>query len=169
MLKDSDDLMSIVVLETGAAWPPWLVDYQRQAPNAVVIAQGRTEAPESFEARVLRRVEEAAGAGAQIRVGVIVSVDVPGQQRAPARQTIARALIQAMPVGQEAELVLAGDGEELEAARHDLIALAGALCEELGGRHVNVRVRFASGKSGVRRSVTPDAESEAAESLLSKA
>ena len=60
MLENSDDLMSIVVLEAGAAWPSWLTEYQRLAPNAVVIAQAATEAADTFQARVLHRVAEAA-------------------------------------------------------------------------------------------------------------
>ena len=156
MLENSDDLMSIVVLEAGAAWPSWLTEYQRLAPNAVVIAQAHSEAAESFQARVLHRVAEAInGSGARVRVGVIVSADSPDQDRLQLRQNVARGLLKLMPAGQEAELVLAGDSEELEASRHGLFELAGALCEELGGTCVNVRVRFSNGKSGTMRSVAP--------------
>ena len=70
MLENSDDLMSIVVLEAGAAWPAWLTEYQRLAPNAVVIAQARTEEPEAFRARVVHRITEAtASSGARVRTG----------------------------------------------------------------------------------------------------
>jgi hypothetical protein len=156
MLEDSDDLMSIVVLEAGAAWPPWLTEYQRLAPNAVVIAQAAAETADVFEARVVHRVREAANtAGARIRVGVLVAVDVPGQERGQLRQNIARALLKAMGTKHEAELVLAGDNDELEGSRHQIFALAGALCEEPGGTLVNVRVRFSNAKSGVMRSVSP--------------
>jgi hypothetical protein len=168
MLENSDDLMSIVVLEAGAAWPPWLTEYQRLAPNAVVIAQASAESASSFEARVLHRVKDAASnGGARVRVGVIVSTDAPGQQRVALRQNVARALLKAMGSGHETELVLAGDSEELEDSRHELFALAGTLCEELGGTRVNVRVRFSNGKSGVMRSVTPS--SPDVDSLASKA
>ena len=164
MLENSDDLMSIVVLEAGAAWPFWLTEYQQLAPNAVVIAQAATEAADSFQARVLHRIVEAStSSGARVRVGVIVSADSPDQPRLSLRQNVARALLKAMGAGHEAELVLAGDSEELDASRHELFALAGTLCEELGGSQVNVRVRFSNGKSGVMRSVspsTPDAEVE---------
>jgi hypothetical protein len=171
MLENSDDLMSIVVLEAGAAWPPWLTEYQRLAPNAVVIAQAATEAAEIFQTRVLHRVAEAAAnSGARVRVGVIVSVDSPTQQRVMLRQNVARALLKAMGTAHEAELVLAGDSEELEASRHQLFALAGTLCEELGGTLVNVRVRFSNSKSGIMRSVSPSSPDEAeAEPFVSKA
>src|SRR5258708_29684818 len=94
MLENSDDLMSIVVLEAGAAWPSWLTEYQRLAPNAVVIAQARSESVESFQARVLHRVAEATtSSGARVRVGVIVSADSPEQDRLQLRQNVARGLL----------------------------------------------------------------------------
>ncbi len=156
MLENSGDLMSIVVLEAGAAWPPWLVEYQRLAPNAVVIAQAAAERSDVFESRVLHRIAEAANTDwLRVRVGVIVSADQPGEDRSALREKIARALLRAMGTVQEAELVLAGDSDELDTSRHQLFALAGNLCEELTGARVNVRVRFCSGRSGVMRSVTP--------------
>jgi hypothetical protein len=168
MLENSDDLMSIVVLEAGAAWPAWLAEYQRLAPNAVVIAQAAAEAPDAFQARVLHRVAEASNSsGARVRVGVMVVADFAGQQRSSLRQNVARALLKAMGKTHEAELVLGGDSEELDGSRHEMFALAGTLCEELGGTKVSVRVRFSNGKSGVMRSVTPS--SPDVDSLVSKA
>lgn len=156
MPENSDDLMSIVVLEAGAAWPSWLTEYQRLAPNAVVIAQAASETAVSFQERVLHRVTEAKTSDeARVRVGVIVSADSPDQDRLQLRQNVARALLKLMPAGHEAELVLAGDSEELEASKQQLFELAGALCEELGGTCVNVRVRFSNSKSGTIRSVDP--------------
>jgi hypothetical protein len=162
MLENSDDLMSIVVLEAGAVWPAWLGEYQRLAPNAVVVAEARSESMGAFEARVVHRVEEAtARSGPRVRVGVMVLADAGNRERVLLRRSVARALLKAMGSSHEAELVLGGDGEELDVSRHELFALAGTLCEELGGTHINVRVRFSSGKSGVMRTVTassPDLE-----------
>ncbi len=162
MLESHDDLMSIVVLEAGATWPAWLTEYQQLAPNAVVIAQARAEAVDSFRARVIHRIEEAKASGtARICVGVIVSSPTTGEDRLPLREGVARAILKAMGSGNDAELVLAGDGSDADPGRHELFALAGALCEELGGAKVNVRVRFSNSKSGVMRTVspsTPDAE-----------
>jgi hypothetical protein len=158
MLENRDDLMSIVVLEAGAAWPPWLTDYQQLAPNAVVIAQAVTEPADAFQSRVLHRIVEArSGSNFRLRVGVIVSADVPAQHRTQHRQNIARGLLKAMDGGREAELVLAGASDEVETTRHDLFTLAGALCGELGGTSINVRVRFSNAKSGVMRAVTASA------------
>lgn len=166
MLESSDDSTSIVVLEAGAAWPSWLTEYQRLAPNAVVIAQATAEPAEVFEARVLHRVAEAAqSTTSSVRIGVIVAVDHPEQRRMALRQNVARGLVEAMGE-QEGELVLAGDSDELSQSRHELFALAGTLCDELRGRRVNVRVRFSTAKSGVMPVVTPS--SPDVEALVSK-
>jgi hypothetical protein len=158
MLENSDDLMSIVVLEAGAAWPAWLTEYQRLAPNAVVIAQARSEEPEAFRARVVHRITEATtSSGARVRVGVIIAGDSSDEARLPLRENVARAILKVMAPAREAELVLAGDGQEMDDSRHELFELAGALCEELGGTQVSVKVRFSNGKSGVMRSVAPSA------------
>jgi hypothetical protein len=168
MLENRDDLMSIVVLEAGASWPPWLSDYQRLAPNAVVIAQAAAEPATVFQNRVLHRITEASVSGTgRIRVGVIVSADVGSESRFEMRRDVARALLKSMGTSHEAELVLAGDSEELDGSRHQMFALAGTLCEELGGTNVSVRVGFSNGKSGVMRSVSPS--SPDVESLVSKA
>lgn len=155
MLEDSDDLMSIVVLEAGAAWPAWLTEYQRLAPNAVVIAQARAESPDAFRSRVVHRIAEAtSSSGARVRVGVIVAGDSLAEDRLPLREGVARAILKIMRPGTEAELVLAGEGHDSgDGARHELFALAGLLCEELGGTKVSVRVRFSTGKSGVMRTL----------------
>jgi hypothetical protein len=162
MLENHDDLLSIVVLEAGAAWPAWLTEYQRLAPNAVVIAEARAETMDAFEARVVHRVVEATThSGPRVRVGVMVLCEAMNASRQESRRNIARALLKAMGAAHEAELVLAGDGQELDVARHELFALAGSLCEELGGTHINVRVRFTNGKSGVMRALSasaPDVE-----------
>jgi hypothetical protein len=157
MLENSDDLMSIVVLEAGAAWPAWLTEYQRLAPNAVVIAQARGEEPDAFCGRVVHRIAEAtsSSSGARVRVGVIVAGDSADDARLPLRENVARAILKAMRPADEAELVLAGDGHEMDGSRQELFELAGALCQELGGTQLSVNVRFSNGKSGVMRSVAP--------------
>lgn len=156
MLESSDDSTSIVVLEAGAAWPSWLAEYQRLAPNSVVIAQASAEPAQAFELRVLHRVAEvkARAETRRVCIGVLVAAHQPEEQRAVMRQNVARALVAAMN-GLEGDLVLAGDSDELNQSRHELFALAGALCDEVRGQRINVRVRFTSAQSGVMRTVTP--------------
>jgi hypothetical protein len=156
MLDSRDEMMSIVVLEAGAAWPSWLSEYQRLAPNAVVIVQARAEATDAFRARVVHRITEATtSSGAKVRVGVIVAAGNAAEAQPAFRESVARAVLEVMGSSPEAELVLAGEGHERDPIRHELFALAGALCEQPGGTKVNVRVRFASGKSGVMRTAAP--------------
>jgi len=165
MLDTRDELMSIVVLEAGATWPSWLSEYQKLAPNAVVIAQARAEAIDAFRTRVIHRITEATtSSGAEVRVGVIVTAGSLEEARFMFRESVARAILEVMGSSTEAELVLAGEGHDGDPARQELFTLAGALCEQPGGTKVNVRVRFASGKSGVMRTVAPsipDTESRA--------
>lgn len=169
MLESHDDLMSIVVLEAGAAWPAWLAEYQRLAPNAVVIAQARTESADAFRSRVVHRIEEAkVNSGARVRVGVIVASESSEQDGLALRENVARAILKVMGSGHEAELVLAGGAREGDPSRQELFALAGVLCEELGGTQVNVRVRFTSGQSGVMRSVSSPVSEAETETLASK-
>ncbi len=169
MPNHQDDLMSIIVLEAGAAWPAWISEYQRIAPNAVIIAQAQAEPADSFRTRVVHRVAEALAAGtARVRVGVIVSSALADPPSLLLRETVARAILAAMGTNAEADLVIAGDGQGGDPTRHDLFALVGVLCEELGGTKINVRVRFTSSKSGVMRAVAPAGPDEAAEPRLAK-
>lgn len=162
MLEDNDDLMSIVVLEAGATWPLWLTEYQRIAPNAVVVAQDSAESAEAFGKRVVHRIADAISkSGSRVRVGVLVAASSRDEARAPMREGVARAILKALGSQQEAELVLASEGGEADPSRQELFTLAGTLCEELAGTSVNVRVRF-TGKSGVMRSVgSPAADADA--------
>ncbi|MBC8077551.1 MAG: hypothetical protein H7Y32_15865 [Chloroflexales bacterium] len=169
MLENRDDLMSIVVLEAGAAWPTWLTEYQRLAPNALVIAQAKAETLDTFSGRVAHRVAEAAAGGkGRVRVGAIVCSDLVDREALALREGVARTILKAMGSSDEAELVIAGDGPEDNPSRHELFALAGALCEELGGTGVNVRVRFTTGKSGMMRSVIPGAAGAEPEHRVAK-
>ena len=163
MLENRDDLMSIVVLEAGAAWPVWLTEYQRLAPNSVVIVQAGTESVYAFRARVIQRVAEAKVAGTgRVRVGVLVASGRSDEGARSMREGVARAILSAMGTLSEAELVLAGGGNDGDPSRQELFALAGALCEELGGTSVNVRVRFCNNsRSGVMRALASSPESSA--------
>jgi hypothetical protein len=157
MLEANDDLMSIVVLEAGATWPVWLTEYQRIAPNAVVVAQDAAEPAEAFAGRVVHRIEDAISKDAKrVRVGVLVAAPSRDDGRVAMRERVARVILKALGSQKDAELVLAGDGGEGDPSRQELFTLAGALCQELAGSNLNVRVRF-SGKSGVMRSVIASA------------
>jgi hypothetical protein len=169
-----ETLLSVVVLELGSSWPPWLVEYRTHAPNSIVIAQSADESGHEFAQRIRRKVDEIAGRDAAIHAALLVCNGALDEGSIVARQRICSSLLRVMLQKQRGELVLAGDVAASDDVRHELFALAGTLCDELGGSDVSVRVRFdtlkpgtavaAPGASGVMRSAVrsaPDDDLEA--------
>lgn len=166
MRSESDNLRSIVLVELGAGWPGWLVDYQRKAPNSIVVAQAVGDTPGDFAARALQRIAEAKAAHDRpVRVGVMVCNGEPERELRAFRKTIASALLGALS-REGAELVLALN-EGCDKEKHDLFALAGDLCEMAKDPRVNVRVRFFSENagSGIMRAASPVKEAAAVAAL----
>lgn len=159
MKPESDNLSSIVIVELGGGWPHWLVDYQRAAPNSVVVAQAVGDTPRDFAARALHRIAEIKAAHDRpVRVGVLVCNSEPDPELLAVRRTICTELLSAL-TGSGSELVLAVNDRH-EGSKHGIFALAGDLCEVVGDPSVSVRVRFfaESGGSGTMPSVAPVAE-----------
>lgn len=156
MKPESDNLSSIVVVELGAGWPHWLVDYQRTAPNSIVVAQAVGDTPRDFAARVLHRIAEAKAAHDRpVRVGVMVCNGEPEPELLTARRSICTELLSAL-MRSGSELVIAVNDRH-ESGKHAIFALAGDLCEVVGDPRVSVRVRFFAegGGSGTMASVAP--------------
>jgi hypothetical protein len=156
---ESDNLSSIVIVELGAGWPHWLVEYQRTAPNSVVVAQAVGDTPGDFAARVLHRIEEIKAAhDRSVRVGVLVCNGEPDPELIPVRRTICMGLLSAL-TRSGSELLLAVNDRH-DGSQHTIFALAGDLCEVVGDPRVSVRVRFfaESGGSGTMPSVAPVTE-----------
>ena len=163
MQHADEALLSVVVLELGASWPPWLAEYQKHAPDSVVIAQSAGERGAEFAHRVSRKMDEIEARRAVIHAGLLVCNGALDEGSAHAREVICAHLLRVMRARQRGELVLASDVSAGDDMRHQLFALAGTLCDELRGSAVSVRVRFdtvrpASGVSGVRPSVAPSAD-----------
>jgi len=168
MQHADEALLSVVVLEAGSTWPPWLGEYQKHAPNSVVIAQSAEEKGRDFAQRIARRMDEIAAGDAAIHVALLVSNGKLDEASVAARKRMCESMLRVMVQKRQGELVLAADARAGEALRHELFALAGTLCDELGGTQVNVRVRFGSGRpessvSGVMKSVVPPADRDAEE------
>jgi hypothetical protein len=160
MQHTDEALLSVVVLEAGSAWPAWLGEYQKHAPNSVVVAQSAEEKASDFAQRIARRMTEIATSDAAIHAALLVSNGALDEASLAAREQMCASLLRVMVQKRRGELVLAADARAGDALRHELFALAGTLCDELGGTEVNVRVRFGSGRpessvSGVRKSVIP--------------
>jgi len=165
MQQADETLLSVVVLELGSTWPPWLAEYQAQAPNSMVIVQSTDESAAVFAQRISRKMDEVGARDSAIHAGLVVSNGALDAESITARQAICGALLRVMLKKQRGELVLASDVTAGDAVRHQLFALAGTLCDELGGTKVSVRVRFdtirpSPSVSGVMKSVTPAASSE---------
>jgi hypothetical protein len=157
-----EGLLSVVVLESGSAWPPWLGEYQKHAPSSIVIAQSAGESGCEFTKRIARRMTEIAAGDAAIHAALLVSNGALDEASVSARKRICESLLRVMVQKRRGELVLAAALHAGDELRHELFALAGTLCDELRGPEVSVRVRFGSGRpepavSGVMRSVAPSA------------
>jgi hypothetical protein len=168
MQHADETLLSVVVLELGSSWPPWLAEYQKHAPDSVVVAQSADEAPPDFAQRISRKVHEIGARDAAIHAGLLVCNGSLDAASVSARRLICTSLLELMLEKQRGELVLAADVTAGDDVRHELFALAGTLCDELRGGEVNVRVRFdtvrpAKGVSGVMKSVAPPAPGASAE------
>jgi hypothetical protein len=172
MQHADEALLSVVVLEAGSPWPPWLGEYQKHAPNSVVIAQSTEEKAREFAQRIARRMAEIAVGDAAIHVALLVSNGTLDEASVTARKQMCESMLRVMVQMRRGELVLAAGANAGDDLRHELFALAGTLCDDLAGAQVNVRVRFGTGRpesrmSGVMKSVAPPAEldAEGAESV----
>jgi len=153
-----ETLLSVVVLELGASWPTWLAEYQKHAPDSVVLAQSSGESGAEFAHRIARKMDEIALREAAIHAGFLVSNGKLDEEAVLARERICSLLLRVMVQKERGELVLAADVKTGDDFRHELFSLAGTLCDELRGSPVNVRVRFdtlrpTSGVSGVMKTV----------------
>lgn len=169
MEHTDETLLSVVVLELGSTWPPWLAEYQKLAPNSVVIAQSSDESGPQFSLRIARKMDEIAISETAIHAGLLVSNGALDPVSVSAREQICAALLRVMLAKQYGELVLAASATASEDVRHELFSLAGRLCEDLRGTQVSVRVRFdtlrpasSPATSGVMKAVGPTAPSHVA-------
>jgi hypothetical protein len=143
MDMDSDETrVSLIVMEAGAGWPE--MTGAHHAPNSVVEAQLAGEAPEDFAARVKHRMSSLDG---PIVFGLIATNGNMDPAALELREDIARAACRHMASAEGGELLLVADESVADGVRHGLMALAGALCGELAGDNVSVRVRFPETRS----------------------
>jgi hypothetical protein len=149
---DQDTRNSIVIIEAGAGWPQWITEYQRHAPNASVIAQAASEAPDGFGGRALHRLEEIQLGPGRLVVGILVCTEGAAEELRAARRRVAHAIVEALHGS--GDLVLAAV-EGSDAFQQELFVLAGDLCEDQSVPRVNVRVRFGTSQSGTMPSVFP--------------
>lgn len=153
---------SLVVVEAGAKWPACAGEYQQTQPNSVVEVQAEAESGAAFVARVRRRIETTKKRGA-IRVALLAANGVLDRAGKHAKYELARALAESIEGTGELVLTASLAAGNAESLRHELFALAGALCDEHKCDTISVSVRFsdATDESGMRpsyHSVTDEVE-----------
>jgi hypothetical protein len=154
-MEQKDTRSSVVIIEAGAGWPTWISEYQHRAPHATVVAQAASDPIHVFRERVVQRVNEIAVQHQALHVGILVCGDDQESERNRVRREICSAIVNALD--STGDFVLAANEDCDERFKHQLLSLAGELCEERAGTRVNVRVRFSTGKSGTMPSVVPAA------------
>lgn len=152
MNERTDSLGSVVVLEEGAEYPRWVAEYQRRAPNSIVVAHTAGESMDALTARVARRLAELTGT---LRVGIVACAPALDEDHLAARERLCRLLLSALAPRGGGEVVLAASLAGSDGSKHAIFELAGTLCEKLRGSSRVVRVRFSSGRpeSGIMPSV----------------
>lgn len=173
MQHTDEALLSVVVLERGALWPPWLAEYQKYAPDSIVIAQSADESGVEFAARIARKMDEIANHDSAIHAGLLVCNGSLDEASSACREQVCGSLLRVMLLKQRGELVLVGDMKSGDDTRHELFTLAGMLCDGLQGTEVSVRVRFdtirpTAGVSGVMKTATPTSLREEAQKAIER-
>lgn len=172
-MKSDSEVVTILILESGASWPSWATGLRMRAPNAIVEVQMDSESVEAFEGRVLERIQKSRERGdsviaagyacgrsdgsrdaSRVRIGELL-VDVirplpPGES--------GRAKVEiggSDPAQAPAELIVAGgawefSGEDAE-ERERVLALWSTLSTSSPGKIVSVRFEDAPYDSGVFR------------------
>lgn len=129
----------VVVMEAGGEWPSFV---EREGPaNWAVIPQQPGETPGELALRASRRVAALAEHGAPIGTVIIAAGAECDDHVFAARCAVARSLIQAMG-GRGGQLLFSAPARLPDAARHELIALAGTLASQVRGTSLDVGVRF---------------------------
>ncbi|MCA9592123.1 MAG: hypothetical protein KC776_02405 [Myxococcales bacterium] len=147
MGRDTDGAVALVIMEAGAPWPSHANELSSQVSRTLVESQPPGELPDEFAARIAARVRRLEAKGARITRAIIATSEDTSWVVTEARSSYARLVLTAMAVNPAAELVLTADESVDEDVRHELFALAGALCEELTTSQVAVRVRFSPSPS----------------------
>jgi hypothetical protein len=163
MSARSDSPTSIVVMEAGARWPSWFRALDRNGANSLVEVQADGEDEQRLVSRVLERARCLSGRGSVHRCVLACSESTTPRALA-ARSRIARGLVGSMLASTQGEFVMTVEADVDDELRHELLALAGTLCDEFHQAKITVSVRFSSKapRSAVRlRAVVPPAIAEA--------
>jgi hypothetical protein len=136
----------LLVMEAGSRWPTWL----EAPPAGRIVAQNSDETPSEFSSRVLRAMRSIQNLGQALDAVVIAAGwTSDDEQSLFGRSLIAKAAARAMD-GRPGMVLLSGHDRLPESARHELLATACALANQLVGTGIDVRVRFETTRTGPR-------------------
>ena len=138
---EDDANRTLVVMESGSVWPSWLNSPQGEHGGSTVHAQMQEESPGEFARRVIRRIRDGSGSS-RVVLAVLVWGDDMSAPALGARFRVARTIAGSVAKEPAAEVVISAAFGADDARRHELMALAGALCVSLSDSDVALRVRF---------------------------
>ena len=141
MKQEDKQGVCAVVMEAGAEWPTFDHD-ARGADSYAVIPQQPEETPAELAWRAAERVASLERNGARVESVVSAVGSAHDDEVFAARCVVARALIAQNDGRGEAELIFSASARLTEAARHELLALAGTLAAQARGSALSVKVRF---------------------------
>jgi hypothetical protein len=117
--------------------------------HALVVQQAK-ETPLELALRVAKCAREMLSCGTPLRMATIVASEDTSEEMFQARCHVAQTLIRAMSAPDFGCLVFCAPDTLSNEGRHELLALAGTLANQLSRQTMEVSVRFLSPPSGVR-------------------
>jgi hypothetical protein len=129
--------VSIIVMEKGSEWPGQVGECQS------LLAVGACDEHETLQ-RTRERLEWLRHHDHQVRVAVLACSEATDPASAARRAAVAHELFGVVRATVSGRLVLAGTDHASMQARRELLGLAGALSDRLGGTSATVSVRFGS-------------------------
>lgn len=154
--------VSILVIESGGYSLPWLkregsgqLSAGQVSPDMMVISQLAGEPPHVFATRVMRRMARLERATVVSRA-VLVCGSRSDELSLAARARVSQALLASLQVAPFAKLTLAAPQAASDQLRHQLLAIAGTMLEQVPG--VGISVQLGDGGSTRRGALTETAE-----------
>lgn len=140
-----DQLMTrsaVVVMERGSPWPLDAATIGA-APAITAILQQPDETPDALTTRTIRRLLSLAAVGRTPASATISCSDDDPADVLASRARMALAMVSSMVPAGRGRVTFAAEGVKDPRSRSQLLALAGALSDEIGEASVSVSVRFA--------------------------
>lgn len=154
--------VSILVIESGGYSLPWLkregsgqLSAGQVSPDVMVISQLAGEPPQVFATRVMRRMARLERSTVVSRA-VLVCGPRSDELSLAARARVSQALLASLQVAPFAKLTLAAPQSAPDQLRHQLLAIAGTMLEQVRG--VAISVQLGDGGSTRRGALTETAE-----------